>query len=295
MTPDFSFHSPEQKIRHPLYTQKGIEVCFKRDDMIHPFISGNKWRKLKYNLIKATEENKKHIVTFGGAWSNHILATSCAGATFGYSTEAFIRGEEVENPILTMCKLFGMQLHFVSREAYQHKKELFTTSIHRDHAYFIDEGGYGIEAVRGCKEIITELSTPYQHIFCAAGTGTTAAGLALALAENELNSQLHVVPVLKGGDFMAEEMKKLRAPLQQTILHTDYHFGGYAKTTPELIAFVKDFVAQTGVMVEPIYTGKALFALHHLIEQNTFQVGERILFIHTGGLTGLLGMLDKFN
>ncbi len=291
---DFSFHSPEQKIIHPLYTLKGSDVSFKRDDSIHPFISGNKWRKLKYNLIKAEQENKRHLVTFGGSWSNHILATACAGATFGYSTEAFIRGEPVNNPVLAMCKIFGMQLHFVSRETYRSKQDLFHTSIHRDNAYLINEGGYGTEAALGCQEIITELSSTYQHIFCAAGTGTTAAGIALALAKQNLSSQLHVVPVLKGGKFIAEEMKKLYAPLQQTILHTDYHFGGYAKTSPELIAFVKNFIAHTGVMIEPTYTGKALFALHDLISQNAFQPSERILFVHTGGLTGLLGMLDRF-
>ena len=294
MTADFSFHSPEQKISHPLYSRKNVDVWFKRDDMIHPFISGNKWRKLKYNLEKANRENKKHLVTFGGSWSNHILATACAGATFGYSTAAFIRGEEVDNPVLSLCKLFGMQLHFVTREAYRHKQDLFDSLPNKSDAYFIDEGGYGIEATWGCKEIITELSQDYQHIFCAAGTGATSAGIAIALSENQPKTQLHVVPVLKSGDFIAEEMEKLHAPLQQTTIHRDYHFGGYAKTQPELIAFVKDFVAQTGIMIEPTYTGKALFALHDLIKQDTFDSDERILFIHTGGLTGLLGMLERF-
>ncbi len=295
MTKDFSFHSPEQQITHPLYSDRSVDVWFKRDDMIHPFISGNKWRKLKYNLKKAEQEGKRHLVTFGGAWSNHILATACAGATFGYSTEAFIRGEVVANPVLTICKLFGMKLHFVSRELYRHKHQLFVDLPYADEAYFIDEGGSGIEATIGCHEIITELSNTYTHIFCAAGTGTTVAGIARALADNNLNSKLHVVPVLKGGNFILEEMKKLQAPVTQTILHSDYHFGGYAKTKPELIDFIKNFVARTGIMIEPTYTGKALFALHDLIDKNTFQPNDRILFIHTGGLTGLLGLLDKFD
>ncbi len=291
---NFYFHSPEQKVHHPLYDLKGIEVSFKRDDMIHPFISGNKWRKLKYNLKKAHAERKNHIVTFGGAWSNHILATACAGAILGYSTEAFIRGEIVDNPVLGMCQLFGMKLHFVSREQYRHKHQLFASLSTPDEAYFIDEGGWGIEATKGCREIITELSATYSHIFCAAGTGTTAAGIAIALSENNLSTSLHVVPVLKGGSFIADEMQKLCAPMDQTVLHTDYHFGGYAKTKPELLDFIKDFVAKTGILIEPTYTGKALYALHDLIKQDTFQSGERILFVHTGGLTGILGMLDRF-
>ncbi|WP_240903162.1 1-aminocyclopropane-1-carboxylate deaminase/D-cysteine desulfhydrase [Sphingobacterium sp. SGG-5] len=281
-------------MNHPLYDLKGVEVGFKRDDLIHPFISGNKWRKLKYNLKKAQETNKSHLVTFGGAWSNHILATACAGATFGYSTEAFIRGEIVDNPVLTLCQLFGMKLHFVSREQYRDKHRLFADLPDTDNAYFIDEGGWGIEATKGCREIITELSVTYSHIFCAAGTGTTAAGIAMALSENNLSSKLHVIPVLKDGSFIADEMQKLCAPMGQTVLHTDYHFGGYAKTKSELIDFIKDFVAKTGILIEPTYTGKALYALHDLIKQDTFQSGERILFVHTGGLTGLLGMLDRF-
>ena len=291
---DFSFYSPEQSVHHPLYRLKGVAVSFKRDDMIHPFISGNKWRKLKYNLQKARAEGKDHLITFGGAWSNHILATACAGAIFGYSTEAFIRGESVDNPVLGMCQLFGMKLHFVSREQYRDKQQLFAAHPTSAKAYFIDEGGRGMEATLGCREIISELSTVYDHIFCAAGTGTTAAGIAGALSEKGLRSTLHVVPVLKGGGFIADEMQQLQAPLDQTRLHTDYHFGGYAKTKPELLDFIKDFVTQTGILIEPTYTGKALYALHDLIRQDRLERGSRILFIHTGGLTGLLGFLDRF-
>lgn len=294
MLKEFTFHSPEQHITHPLYVSKNISVWFKRDDMIHPFISGNKWRKLKYNLKKAQQQNQKHIVTFGGAWSNHLVATACAGATFGFSTEAFVRGDVVHNPVLSLCRLFGMKLNFISREEYRNKRNLWNAIQADPGTYLIDEGGAGIEATWGCREIVTELSQNYQHIFCAAGTGTTATGIALALAEREPYTQLHIVPVLKGGDFVLDEMKKNNTPTTQTTLHTDYHFGGYAKTKPELLSFVKDFMSRTGIMIEPTYTGKALFALHHLIENDTFKPEERILFIHTGGLTGLLGMLDRF-
>lgn len=287
-------YSPEQVLKHPLYEQKKINVHIKRDDMIHPFISGNKWRKLKYNLIKAEEEGKRKLVTYGGAWSNHLLATACSGATNGYETIAFVRGDLVQNPILSMCQLFGMKLIFVSRDLYKDKISLFEQLENKEHYYFIDEGGAGLEATKGCEELIGELGRTYDHIFCAAGTGTTVAGLAKGMAKNNLLTKLHVIPVLKGGDFIKDEMTNLQAPLAQTILHTGYHFGGYAKTKPELIHFVKEFIAETGIMIEPTYTGKALYAVHDLIANDYFEEGSELLFIHTGGLTGLLGMLDRF-
>lgn len=286
-------NSLEQKIDHPLYNSHQIEVSFKRDDMIHPYISGNKWRKLKYNLEELKKQKKTRLVTFGGAWSNHLLATACAGATFGYKTKAYVRGERVTNPLMQMCQLFGMELEFVSRDAYKDKQLLFKNK-ELEHDFFIDEGGAGHEAMLGCEEIVDELGAKYDHIFCAAGTGTTVSGLASALQKNKIKTTLHVIPVLKGGEFILENMHALGAPLDQVALHSNYHFGGYAKTKPELISFIKEFIALTGIMIEPIYTGKALFALHDLMSQNHFKQKERILFIHTGGLTGLLGTLDKF-
>lgn len=288
-------YSPEQQVTLPLYQSKGVEVFFKRDDMIHPFISGNKWRKLKYNLHKANYLQKDTLVTFGGAWSNHLLATSCAGATYHFRTIGFVRGEAINNPLLDMCRLFGMQLIFVSREDYRNKQNLFQQLENLAPCYFIDEGGAGIEATRGCKEIIAELHNAYDHIFCAAGTGTTAAGLALGITDKQLHTQLHVIPVLKNGGFIAEEMKILDAPMELVHLHIDYHFGGYAKSNPILLEFVKDFVQATGIMIEPTYSGKALFALHDLIQKDFFPAKSKILFVHTGGLTGLLGQLEKFN
>lgn len=287
-------YSPEQKIEHSLYTSKNIEVYLKRDDMIHPFISGNKWRKLKYNLQKAQQENKQTLVTFGGAWSNHLLATACAGATFQVKTIGFVRGEDTRNPVLDMCTLFGMELRFVSREDYKDKFHLFEQLENKEECYFIDEGGASVEATWGCKELLDELANTYDHIFCAAGTGTTAAGIALGISKNELKTQLHVIPVLKNGGFILDEMKKYNAPIEKTTLHLDYHFGGYAKVKSELIEFVKAYIQATGVMIEPTYTGKAIFALHDLISKDYFALGSKILFIHTGGLTGLLGQLEKF-
>lgn len=287
-------YSPEQVLNHPLYSSKQVSVSIKRDDMIHPFISGNKWRKLKYNLLKAEQDGKRKLVTFGGAWSNHLLATACAGATFGYSTKAFVRGEEVVNPVLTMCRLFGMDLVFVDRTLYKDKLSLYANLPQREEYYFIDEGGAGYEAIGGCEEIVQELENTYDHILCAAGTGVTAAGLRSGIHKLGLKTKLHVVPVLKGGDFILEQIQNLNVSTEDIHLHTDYHFGGYAKTKPELIHFIKDFVSTTGIMIEPTYTGKALYALHDLIIKDIFKANDRILFVHTGGLTGLLGMLEKF-
>lgn len=286
--------SPEQPLNHPLYQTKEVQVFIKRDDMIHPFISGNKWRKLKYNIIKLQSQGLKKIITYGGAWSNHLLATACAGATYGLSTTAFVRGEEVNNPVLSLCKLFGMELRFVSRDAYKDKVALYETLPHKEEYYFIDEGGAGMEATQGCAELISELTNTYEHIFCAAGTGTTAAGLALGLQNCPNQTTLHIVPVLKGGEFILDELKKYKVSAADCRLHTEYHFGGYAKVKPILIDFVKEFVSCTGIMIEPTYTGKAMYALHNLIEQDYFPKGSRILFVHTGGLTGYLGMMDKF-
>lgn len=287
-------YSPEQSLYHPLFEQKSIQVHIKRDDMIHPFISGNKWRKLKYNIASAKEQQKSTLVTFGGAWSNHLLATACAGATYNLQTIGFVRGEEINNPVLNLCQLFGMQLRFVDRESYKNKKDLFKTLPNPTALYFIDEGGSGTLAVKGCEELITELKQPYDYIVCAAGTGTTAAGLAQAIKKKNLSTQLLVVPVLKGGEFIAQEMINLGATINQTSILTQYHFGGYAKTKPELITFIKDFVSKTGILIEPTYTGKSMYALFDLANADFFKKDSKILFIHTGGLTGYLGMMDKF-
>jgi 1-aminocyclopropane-1-carboxylate deaminase len=290
------FYSPEQELFLPLFKEKRIRVFVKRDDLIHPFISGNKWRKLKYTLLNAKRNAQDTLVTFGGAWSNHLLATACAGATFGFETFGFVRGDSVSNPVLAMCKLYGMELEFVSRADYKHKENLYLQRFaHSNNTLFIDEGGFGPEGMKGCSEIIAELKHDYNHIFCAAGTGTTLAGLAKGMADHQLdNTTLHGIPVLKGGDFIEEEMKNLNAPINQLILHTAYHFGGYAKTTPELFQFIQYFVSKTGIMIEPVYTGKVFYALQDLIQKDAFLPNEKILILHTGGLTGFLGMYEQF-
>lgn len=290
----FDFFSPEEEIHPSLYQGANLRFFVKRDDMIHPYISGNKWRKLKYPLEDAYQKGKTTLVTFGGAWSNHLLATACAGAKFGFQTHAFVRGEEVNNTVITLCRTFGMQLHFVDREAYKDKELLYTQHF-GDNAdsYFIDEGGYSKAAAQGASELIGELQGSYTHIFCACGTGATLAGLALALGTAE-TTELHGVPVLKGGDFIRDEVAALGIAADHIRLHTDYHFGGYAKTKPELIAFIKAFTKETGILIEPTYTGKLFYAVYDLAKQGYFAPKSKILLVHTGGLTGFLGMQDKF-
>ncbi|QEK50612.1 1-aminocyclopropane-1-carboxylate deaminase/D-cysteine desulfhydrase [Pedobacter aquae] len=292
---NLQFDSPEEEVSYPIFKQKNIRLFVKRDDLIHPFISGNKWRKLKYNLLKASANQQNHLVTFGGAYSNHLLATAAAGAKFGFKTTAFVRGEEVNNSLLNLCKIHGMHLIFTSRDNYKNKKHLFDEYFaHDPKAYFIDEGGAGKEAELGCREIVTELQQTYDYIFCAAGTGTTAAGIINAIDLNKLDSTFAMVPVLKGGAFLKNDIEPLLINKPNYLLLDQYHFGGYAKTTSELIQFIKDFTSKTGILLDPVYTGKAMFAIQDLAQQDFFKANSKILMIHTGGIFGILGMLDKF-
>ncbi|OAQ42416.1 1-aminocyclopropane-1-carboxylate deaminase [Pedobacter psychrophilus] len=291
---ELKFNSIEEEINYPPISDF-VSLSFKRDDLIHPFISGNKWRKLKFNLIKARELNKKHLVTYGGAYSNHLLASAAAGAKFNFKTSAFVRGEEANNPILNLCRLFGMNLIFVSREDYKNKAKLVSNNFNdNNEVYVLEEGGFGFEAEKGCREIITELKNNYDHIFCSAGTGATAAGIINQVSLSQLKTTVHIVSLLKGGEFLKTEIDKLLIHKIEYQLHTDYHFGGYAKTKPELINFIKDFTQQTGILIDPVYTSKTLFAIQDLASKNYFKKNDKVLMIHTGGLFGILGMMDKF-
>lgn len=290
----FKFYSPEQEIKLPLFKEKEVRVFVKRDDFIHPFISGNKWRKLKYILKSAKENHKNTLVTFGGNWSNHLLATAAAGANFGFHTFGFVRGEPVKNPVLALCHTFGMRLQFTSREAYGDKNTLYKQFFEGNpDSVFIPEGGYSREAMQGCAEIAEEFDHSYEAVFCAAGTGATAAGLWQGIDSHTPHSELHVIPVLKGG-FIPSEIKKLGVDPKNIFFHENYHFGGYSKTKPELLTFIQDFVSQTGIMIEPVYTGKSFYAAYDLIRKDTFKRGSTLLLLHTGGLTGFLGMYEKF-
>ena len=293
---DFQFSSPVQKIEDAVFTDQNLALYLKRDDLIHPLISGNKWRKLKYVLQEARIQHKTHLVTFGGAFSNHLLATAAAGATFNFKTTGFVRGEKVQNDTLFMCRLLGMNLVFVDRESYQQKPKLFSDYFKNDpEAFFVDEGGASTQAVKGCSELVGELPEAYNHLFCACGTGTTAAGIINGLTEYGLSTQFHAVPVLKNAGWMQQEIEKYLIKEASFVNHTNYDFGGYAKTTPELLKFIKEFIAKTGILIDPVYNGKMLYAIYDLAKKNYFKPGSKILAIHTGGTFGLLGMKDEFN
>jgi 1-aminocyclopropane-1-carboxylate deaminase len=295
MNIDLEIFSPVHQVTNPLFDEHGVKVFLKRDDLIHPMISGNKWRKLKYLLKNAQDKQKNHLVTFGGAYSNHLLATAAAAAKFGFKATGIVRGEQVKNDTLFLCKLHGMQLIFTDRDSYRDKQALFHKYFGDDEdAIFIDEGGASAEGALGCSELVDELTGAYDHIFCACGTGTTAAGIINGLNNHQLKTQFNAVPVFKNGGFIKDEIDRfLTAPAEYS-LHTDYHFGGYGKATDELISFIKQFVATTGIVIEPIYTGKMVYALYDLIGKGYFKAGSKILAIHSGGIWGLLGMKDRF-
>ncbi|RIV43579.1 1-aminocyclopropane-1-carboxylate deaminase/D-cysteine desulfhydrase [Flagellimonas pelagia] len=284
---------PNQHIDHPLLKEKGVTLYIKREDTIHPLISGNKYRKLKYNLEEAKKQGHSTLLTFGGAFSNHIAAVACAGKEHGFKTIGVIRGEELQdqwqhNPTLALAHAQGMRFHFVSREDYRQKKESsFLQSLKKTFGnfYLLPEGGTNDLAVKGCTEILTESDATFDVVCCAVGTGGTIAGLINA---SQKHQKVLGFPALKG-DFLNESISRF-ARNDRWQLVTDYHFGGYAKVTEELIHFINDFKSKTGIPLDPIYTGKMLFGIFDLVNQEVFPRNTQILAIHTGGLQGIQGM-----
>ena len=285
-----------QKFMLEVITQKiplgnsTIELFIKREDLLHPFVSGNKFRKLKYNLLQAKKENQTTLVTFGGAYSNHIAAVAFAGKEVGFKTIGIIRGEELEseiknNPTLQFAKECGMIFEFVSREIYRNKTDL--ADKYKDF-YIIPEGGTNDLAVRGCEEILNNADSCYDYICCAVGTGGTIAGII-----NSAFSHQKIIgfPALKG-NFLQKDICKFTKNINWE-LNTDYHFGGYAKVTSELIEFMNAFYTTNAILLDPIYTGKVVFGVMNLIEQNYFPEYSKILIVHTGGLQGISGMNSK--
>ncbi len=281
--------SIEQKINLPEFEAKGVNVFVKRDDMIHPFISGNKWRKLKYNHLNFLESGCKGIVTFGGAFSNHIVAAAAFCADKQIECIGIIRGEKPSgiNHVLILAQLWGMKLNFVSRKEYKNKSAL-EEHWEKQGYFIIPEGGENADGVKGCEEIVTELTQKYDHIICSSGTGCTFAGIVKGVASQKLNTHCHSIPVLKQGEFINDRVFEYFPNAKNFTVHTDYHFGGYAKTTSELLNYLNYFASQTGILTDPVYTAKLFFALADLIKNNYFKKGDTILAIHTGGLTGLL-------
>lgn len=285
-----------QEIASPEWRERGIRVLVKRDDLLDPFVSGNKWRKLKYILQLAEHQKKEGILTLGGAYSNHLLATAAACSALGMRSVGLVRGEELtpeSNDNLRRCARFGMELQFVSREEYAERDEKERQEIWKErdpHYLFVPEGGAMYHGLIGCQEIWQEIPEPVDHVFVAQGTTTTSCGLLLGAPER---TKVHVVPVLRSFDAL-HEMRTLLYPffvdnalvseyLERVVVHADSHFGGYAKTTTELEAFIRSCREQWDLPLDAVYTGKAFHALVKALESSDYD-GKTVLFLHTGGL-----------
>lgn len=289
----FALKIENQPVHLPLLKEKHVSLSIKREDLIHPFISGNKYRKLKYNIIKAKSQHFDTLLTFGGAYSNHIAATAYAGKLSGVQTIGVIRGEELavkwrENSTLKLASTHGMRFKFVDRATYRNKENPeFLNALKEEFGryYMLPEGGTNTLAVRGCEEILTHEEACFDCICCAVGTGGTLSGIVNASSPEQ---QVLGFPAVKG-DFLKEDIRKF-VHKENWSLKTEYHFGGYAKVSRELIAFINDFKRETHISLDPIYTGKMLFGLFDMIRNDYFSAGTKILAVHTGGLQGISGM-----
>ena len=275
----------------------GITVYLKREDLLHPEISGNKFRKLKYNIEEAILQKKETLLTFGGAYSNHIAATAAAGNLYKLQTIGVIRGEELgediertfsENQTLRFAASHGMKLEFMSRSDYRRKDlEEIIAKLQEKYGrfYLVPEGGTNALAIKGCEEILQGEDKDFDFICCPVGTGGTISGIINSSSGNQ-----HILgfPALKGA-FLNSEVEKLTRK-KNWKLTIDYHFGGYAKVNSELVDFINNFRQKYGVALDPVYTGKMMFGIFDLIAKGYFSENTRILAIHTGGLQGIPGM-----
>ncbi len=279
--------------------ESGMELFIKREDKIHEKISGNKWRKLKYNLIHAKNLGYEQLLTFGGAFSNHIVALAHAGKAYNFKTIGIIRGEKKINlnPSLTYAVNSGMKLIYVNRENYNLIREnnsLLGNLLNIEGTYIIPEGGSNSLGVKGCEEIVIDLPDKYDFFCVPIGTGGTFCGMLKGLNGN---SKLLGFPSLKGA-FVQKMIETMR--VEQKINFTNfeiidaYHFGGYAKFNDQLISFINKFKKDSGIQLDPIYTGKMLFGIYMLIKTGYFKPKSKILAIHTGGLQGIDGFNQRF-
>jgi 1-aminocyclopropane-1-carboxylate deaminase len=276
----------------------GVQVYVKRDDLIHPEISGNKWRKLKYNLMDAHQQRYESLLTFGGAYSNHLYAVAAAGSKLGFRTIGIVRGEERADLLtstLQFCKDRGMHLHRVSRTEYrQRHDDAYQRSLAErfGNPYLIPEGGTTTLALKGHRELVAEigaqLHTMPDYFAVAAGTGGTAAGI-LSAGANVL-----AFSALKGANFLRDDIDNLLVADEgrgELTLFNDYHFGGYARWDESLVGFIRDFRLKHAIQLEQVYTAKMFYGLFDQIKKGYFASGTTIVAVHTGGLQGLLSIL----
>ena len=278
--------TPIQQIFDSSLAQAGVKLLIKREDLNHPFVSGNKWWKLKYNLEEAIRQNYQTVLTYGGAYSNHIFATAAAAAELGLKSVGIIRGEQTlpMNAVLSFAKTQGMQLHHISRDAYRAKSLSDNYLKQFGNFYGIPEGGSNLLAVKGVQEFASILDIHYDYICCAVGTGGTLSGLIEGVPEHK---RVIGFPVLKGAEFLIDEIKELSEKSRHRSnwqLKFDYHFGGYGKKTPQLMKFIMDFKTNNNIPLDFIYTAKMMCGVYNLISKGFFERGSTILAIHTGGL-----------
>lgn len=297
---------PLQEVTEDFLVKKNIKLFVLREDLIHPEISGNKWRKLKYNCVEAKEKGHSQLLTFGGAYSNHIAATAAAGKEFGFKTVGIIRGEETLplNNTLKQASEYGMKFKYVNRGFYRNEKYnsefLKTLKSEFGDFYLVPEGGSNPFAVKGCSEIISNISIDYDVITCACGTGGTISGI---IASVDKSKEIIGFPALKGGEFLIENIQKLlhdfsiqfdyQVSKSNWILNTDFHFGGYGKITPDLVEFVTRFKQQKKIPLDLIYSGKMLFGIYQLAKTTDVFNNKTIVAIHTGGLQGNAGFEER--
>ncbi|WP_114326192.1 1-aminocyclopropane-1-carboxylate deaminase/D-cysteine desulfhydrase [Candidatus Colwellia aromaticivorans] len=294
-----------QPLFHPLFNKHKVQVEIKRDDIIHTIISGNKWRKLKFNLQHVKQAQKFNgVLSFGGCYSNHIHALAFACCEQNIPCVGIIRGEVAyaDNFTLSWAKHWGMKLHFVDRKTYRRRHDndyLKELQQQFPHYFIVPEGGTNKLAITGVSEIITELTTQteFDTLITPVGSGGTIAGLIVGDALNNATHKILGIAVLKNAKYLENEIKHLLPTAVKTHnnwqLLTEFHRGGYAKFSPNDIARIVEFNQVTGVEFEPVYSGKMILAFLDLLEQGYFRNGERIVLLHTGGMQGLGGMIER--
>lgn len=288
-----------QPLHHPILVAKGLELAVLRLDLIHAGVSGNKFFKLAHNLTQAKLENQNTLLTFGGAYSNHIHATAKAANLTGFKSIGVIRGEPTLplNPTLTHAASMGMQFHYLDRTSYRAKSSPSLVAELKDRFgdfYLIPEGGTNALAIKGTNEILSRATEHFTYIATSIGTGGTFAGLA-----SSLNPSQHLIgfSALKG-DFIHSEIDLLLSknhinPKGVLNINTSYHFGGYGKYTSELVSFIWHFYQNFGLVTDPIYTGKMAFGIWDMIQKDKFPPTSKVLMIHSGGLQGNVGFSQR--
>ncbi|MBI2283616.1 MAG: 1-aminocyclopropane-1-carboxylate deaminase [Bacteroidetes bacterium] len=272
----------------PHFSVGDTQTDILRLDLVHPVVSGNKWYKLKYYLAEALAGNYHSLASFGGAYSNHIVATAFAAREAGLASTGYIRGEETSplSPTLGNAMEYGMKLEYVSRETFRNTEAIMATTANNG-IYWVREGGFGTLGAKGASDILSVTDTSsYSHIICAVGTGTMLAGLVQAALPHQ---QLVGISVLKNHFGLEQEVRSLlpqKEGLASFTIEQDFHFGGYAKHPQNLIRFMQETWVQERLPTDIVYTSKLLFAVKHLLAHQYFPAGSRLLLIHSGGLQG---------